>query len=93
MCMCETWNPRQTINIIFLFVCCRFDDFDDAIDEAIEEDIGDLCGGEWIMWWLQKSELQHHKLYLEYLFILHITSWRQLIFRAVFELSKNMKKP
>ena len=26
--------------------CFRFDDFDDAIDEAIEEDIGDLCGGE-----------------------------------------------
>ncbi|XP_041797032.1 remodeling and spacing factor 1 isoform X2 [Chelmon rostratus] len=24
----------------------RFDDFDDAIDEAIEEDIGDLCGGQ-----------------------------------------------
>ncbi|XP_017293498.1 remodeling and spacing factor 1 isoform X2 [Kryptolebias marmoratus] len=23
----------------------RFDDFDDAIDEAIEEDIGDICGG------------------------------------------------
>ncbi|XP_024133753.1 remodeling and spacing factor 1 isoform X1 [Oryzias melastigma] len=23
----------------------RFDDFDDAIDEAIEEDFGDLCGG------------------------------------------------
>ncbi len=31
-------------------VCCRFDDFDDAIDEAIEEDIGELCGGEWTMW-------------------------------------------
>lgn len=25
----------------------RFDDFDDAIDEAIEEDIRDLCDGEW----------------------------------------------
>lgn len=27
--------------------CSRFDDFDDAIDEAIEEDFRDLCGGEW----------------------------------------------
>lgn len=25
----------------------RFDDFDDAIDEAIEEDIRELCDGEW----------------------------------------------
>lgn len=32
--------------VCFVCVCCRFDDFDDAIDEAIEEDIGDLCGGE-----------------------------------------------
>lgn len=41
----------------FFCVCCRFDDFDDAIDEAIEEDIRDLCGGEWricslIQWWV-----------------------------------------
>lgn len=27
----------------------RFDDFDDAIDEAIEEDFRDLCG-EWTIW-------------------------------------------
>lgn len=27
----------------------RFDDFDDAIDEAIEEDIGDLCDGGWTL--------------------------------------------
>lgn len=26
-------------------VCYRFDDFDDAIDEAIEEDIREVCGG------------------------------------------------
>lgn len=28
-----------------LMFCFRFDDFDDAIDEAIEEDIRDLCSG------------------------------------------------
>lgn len=32
---------------VFLFG--RFDDFDDAIDEAIEEDIRDLCDGEWTL--------------------------------------------
>lgn len=53
------WNIKsqtddQPRSIFFLFVCRRFDDFDDAIDEAIEEDIGDLCGGEWMMWWLEK---------------------------------------
>lgn len=29
-----------------MFVFGRFDDFDDAIDEAIEEDIRELCDGE-----------------------------------------------
>lgn len=37
----------QCLEIMRCFhVRCRFDDFDDAIDEAIEEDIQDLCGGE-----------------------------------------------
>lgn len=39
----------MTIRISFVLVYCRFDDFDDAIDEAIEEDIGDLCGGKLTM--------------------------------------------
>lgn len=39
-------SQTEAINMCFVYVCCRFDDFDDAIDEAIEEDIGDLCGGE-----------------------------------------------
>lgn len=33
-------------SLILLSASCRFDDFDDAIDEAIEEDIRDLCDGE-----------------------------------------------
>lgn len=37
-------------------VCSRFDDFDDAIDEAIEEDIRDLCGGESMMWSLNEAD-------------------------------------
>lgn len=45
--------PQQKLEILQMpfcvCVCCRFDDFDDAIDEAIEEDISDLCGGEWMM--------------------------------------------
>lgn len=36
-----------------MFLFGRFDDFDDAIDEAIEEDIRDLCDGEWTMWGLK----------------------------------------
>lgn len=38
------WNVKPFVK---RSLCCRFDDFDDAIDEAIEEDVGDLCGGEW----------------------------------------------
>lgn len=38
-------------------VCGRFDDFDDAIDEAIEEDIRDLCDGEWTLWGVNPSGL------------------------------------
>lgn len=34
----------------FVSVFGRFDDFDDAIDEAIEEDIRELCDGEWTIW-------------------------------------------
>lgn len=37
----------------------RFDDFDDAIDEAIEEDIGDLCDGRWTL--LGKSPVDYHE--------------------------------
>lgn len=39
----------ETIRISFVHLYCRFDDFDDAIDEAIEEDIGDLCSGKFTM--------------------------------------------
>lgn len=41
----------------FLSVFGRFDDFDDAIDEAIEEDIRELYDGEWTIW-----EIKTHKI-------------------------------
>lgn len=40
----ESEMTERGFNQLF---CSRFDDFDDAIDEAIEEDFRDLCGGEW----------------------------------------------
>lgn len=39
-------SQKEALSSCFVCLCCRFDDFDDAIDEAIEEDIGNLCGGE-----------------------------------------------
>lgn len=33
--------------MIFLLLTTRFDDFDEAIDEAIEEDLQDSEGGGW----------------------------------------------
>lgn len=42
-------SQKEALSICSVCVCGRFDDFDDAIDEAIEEDIGDLCGGEYMM--------------------------------------------
>lgn len=42
----------------FVSVFGRFDDFDDAIDEAIEEDIRELCDGEQTIWGV-KTHNQH----------------------------------
>lgn len=43
----EVWPIKTLMNPNFVSVFGRFDDFDDAIDEAIEEDIRELCEGEW----------------------------------------------
>lgn len=46
----KTYRGPQGLDVTPLptpcFVCRRFDDFDDAIDEAIEEDIGDVSAGD-----------------------------------------------
>lgn len=46
----EVWPIKTLMYRNFVFVFGRFDDFDDAIDEAIEEDIRELCDGEWTIW-------------------------------------------
>lgn len=55
----EVWPIKTVMYRNFVSVFGRFDDFDDAIDEAIEEDIRELCDGEWTIWGIKS----HKSLY------------------------------
>lgn len=53
----EVWPIKTLMYRNSVSVFGRFDDFDDAIDEAIEEDIRELCDGEWTIWGIKTYKI------------------------------------
>lgn len=53
----EVWPIKTLTYGNFVSGFGRFDDFDDAIDEAIEEDIRELCDGEWTIWGIKTLKI------------------------------------